>query len=69
MKILVTGSSGKVGSEVVKEIYKRGAAVRALVHKEGKGTDLPEEVESSSATCSTRCRCGTRSTGWRNSTS
>lgn len=45
MKILVTGSSGKVGSEVVKELHKRGAAVRALVHKEGKGTDLPREVE------------------------
>jgi uncharacterized protein YbjT (DUF2867 family) len=45
MKILVTGSSGKVGSEVVKELHKRGATVRALVHKKGKGTDLPEEVE------------------------
>lgn len=33
MKILVTGSTGKVGSQVVKELRKRGASVRALVRK------------------------------------
>lgn len=45
MKILVTGSTGTVGSEVVKELHKRNAAVRALVRSEGKGSDLPADVE------------------------
>ncbi|KKO20932.1 MAG: NmrA family NAD(P)-binding protein [Candidatus Brocadia sp.] len=45
MKILVTGSTGTVGSEVVKELHKRNAAVRALVHSGGKGGDLPTDVE------------------------
>ena len=43
MKILVTGSTGKVGSEVVKELRKRGAAVRALVRK--KDASSPEGVD------------------------
>ncbi|NUO09659.1 MAG: NmrA family NAD(P)-binding protein [Candidatus Brocadia sp.] len=45
MKILVTGSTGTVGSEVVKELRKRNATVRAFVRSEGKGSDLPAEVE------------------------
>ncbi|MDF0642620.1 MAG: NmrA family NAD(P)-binding protein [Nitrospira sp.] len=45
MKILVTGSTGTVGSEVVKELRKRNAAVRALVRSGGKGGSLPADVE------------------------
>lgn len=45
MKILVTGSTGTVGSEVIKELLKCNAAVRALVRSEGKGSDLPADVE------------------------
>jgi uncharacterized protein YbjT (DUF2867 family) len=44
MKILVTGGTGRVGSEVVKELRKRGATVRALVRKMG-ATKFPEGVE------------------------
>ena len=33
MKVLVTGSTGKVGSEVVKQLRSRGAEVRVLVRK------------------------------------
>jgi len=45
MKILVTGSTGKVGSEVVKELRKRHAAVRALVRKKEASTPSPAGVE------------------------
>lgn len=38
MKILVTGSTGKVGSVVLKELVKRGAQVRVLVRKEPSGS-------------------------------
>jgi uncharacterized protein YbjT (DUF2867 family) len=43
MKVLVTGGTGHVGSEVVKELKKRGADVRVLVRK--KGASLPDGVE------------------------
>jgi uncharacterized protein YbjT (DUF2867 family) len=43
MKILVTGGTGRIGSEVLRELKKRGADVRALVRK--KGTSLPDGVE------------------------
>lgn len=44
MKILVTGGTGTVGSEVIRELVKRdGVAVRALVRKEG--APLPKGVE------------------------
>jgi len=43
MKILVTGGTGHVGSEVVKEIRKRKADVRILVRKQE--TPAPEGVE------------------------
>jgi uncharacterized protein YbjT (DUF2867 family) len=44
MKILVTGGTGHVGSEVVKQLKKRGADIRVLVRKEG--TPLPQGVEA-----------------------
>ena len=34
MKILVTGGTGRVGSEVVKELLKRDADIRLLVRKD-----------------------------------
>ena len=43
MKILVTGATGTVGSEVVKELQKRGAALRVLVRNQSK--PLPSDVE------------------------
>jgi uncharacterized protein YbjT (DUF2867 family) len=44
MKILVTGGTGHVGSEVVKQLKARGAEVRVLVRKEG--TSLPDDIEA-----------------------
>lgn len=43
MTILVTGSTGKVGTEVLKELVKRNATVRALVRK--LDAQLPSGVE------------------------
>jgi uncharacterized protein YbjT (DUF2867 family) len=45
MKILVTGGTGKVGSEVIKELIKRNASVRALVRKQETSTKMPKGVE------------------------
>jgi uncharacterized protein YbjT (DUF2867 family) len=45
MKILVTGGTGKVGSEVIKFLLKRNASVRALVRKQEASTKMPEGVE------------------------
>ena len=45
MKILVTGGTGKVGSEVIKELLKRNASVRALVRKQEASTTMPEGIE------------------------
>jgi uncharacterized protein YbjT (DUF2867 family) len=44
MKILVTGGTGRVGSEVVKQLKKRDVDIRVLVRKEG--TPLPQGVEA-----------------------
>lgn len=44
MKILVTGGTGKVGANVLKQLQQAGAEVRALVRK--KGASLPEGVEA-----------------------
>jgi uncharacterized protein YbjT (DUF2867 family) len=43
MKILVTGGTGKVGAEVVKELQKRDADIRLLIRKEG--APAPKGVE------------------------
>ncbi len=45
MKILVTGSTGNVGSAVVKELFKRKAKVRALVRQKDGRTPPVEGVE------------------------
>jgi uncharacterized protein YbjT (DUF2867 family) len=45
MKILVTGGTGKVGSEVIKLLVKRNVSVRALVRKQEASTKMPEGVE------------------------
>jgi uncharacterized protein YbjT (DUF2867 family) len=45
MKILVTGGTGKVGSEVIKKLVKRNASVRALVRKQEASTTMPEGIE------------------------
>jgi len=44
MKVLVTGSTGNVGREVVKNLQKRGAEVRALVRRP-ESTTFPLGVE------------------------
>ena len=43
MKILVTGGTGHVGSEVVKELQKRKANIRLLVRKEDTATPVGVE--------------------------
>src|ERR1700688_900241 len=45
MRILVTGGTGKVGAEVIKELVKRKANVRALVRKQEASTKMPEGVD------------------------
>src|SRR5450432_4329324 len=45
MRILVTGGTGKVGSEVIKALIKRNVSVRALVRKQEASTTMPEGVE------------------------
>ncbi len=44
MKVLVTGSTGTVGSEVLKELRKRDAAVRILVRKKDENKSSPERA-------------------------
>ena len=45
MKILVIGGAGNVGSQVVKELGKRHATVRALVRSTDRLASVPEGVE------------------------
>jgi uncharacterized protein YbjT (DUF2867 family) len=44
MKILVTGGTGTVGSQVVKELVARGASVSVLTRDAGKAAGLPAGV-------------------------
>jgi uncharacterized protein YbjT (DUF2867 family) len=44
MKVLVTGATGTVGTEVVKNLHKRGVSVRALARKPESAT-VPSGVE------------------------
>ncbi|KAA6465401.1 NAD-dependent epimerase/dehydratase family protein [Acidobacteria bacterium AB60] len=44
MKILVTGATGNIGGEVVKNLHNRGAQVRALIRKP-ESVKLPAGVE------------------------
>ena len=45
MKVLVTGATGRVGSEVVEALLQRGANVRALTRKRPKPRAFPDAVE------------------------
>jgi uncharacterized protein YbjT (DUF2867 family) len=45
MKVLVTGATGRTGSEVVKALLQRGADVRALTRKQPKPGTFPSAVE------------------------
>ena len=45
MKVLVIGATGRVGTEVVKALLQRGAAVRALTRKQPKPGAFPDAVE------------------------
>jgi uncharacterized protein YbjT (DUF2867 family) len=45
MKVLVIGATGRVGSEVVKALLRRGAGVRALTRKQRKPGAFPDAVE------------------------
>src|SRR6201984_346909 len=45
MKVLVTGATGTVGSEVVKALLQRGADVRALTRKQPRPGTFPGAVE------------------------
>jgi uncharacterized protein YbjT (DUF2867 family) len=45
MKVLVTGATGRVGSEVVKSLLQRGVDVRALTRKQPKPGTFPSAVE------------------------
>ena len=44
MKVLVTGSTGTVGSEVLKELRKRDAAIRILVRKQDESKPSPQRA-------------------------
>lgn len=46
MKILAIGGTGNVGSQVVAELRRRGASVRALVRKPEAAAQLPAGVEA-----------------------
>ena len=48
MKVLVTGATGTVGSEVVKALLQRGAEVRALTRKQLTPGTFPGAVEIAS---------------------
>ena len=45
MKVLVTGSTGKVGSQVMRELRKRDVTVRALVRKKESSAPVQDGVE------------------------
>jgi uncharacterized protein YbjT (DUF2867 family) len=45
MKVLVTGATGRTGSEVVKALLQRGVDVRALTRKQPKTGTFPGAVE------------------------
>jgi uncharacterized protein YbjT (DUF2867 family) len=45
MKVLVTGATGTVGSELIKALLQRGAGVRAFTRKQPKPGTFPGAVE------------------------
>ena len=62
MTILVTGATGRVGSQVVKQLLKRGANVRVLVRDPSKA-DFPAGVQVVRVTSSILTHCVPRSPG------
>ena len=67
MKILVTGATGTVGSEVVKALLQRGAEVRALTRKRPEPVKLSDAVEMTWGDLSDRSRSRKRWLAWINS--
>lgn len=45
MKVLAIGGTGSVGSQVIQQLVKRGADVRALVRNKESASKLPKNVE------------------------
>jgi nucleoside-diphosphate-sugar epimerase len=60
MTILVTGATGTVGSQVVDQLVKRGADVRALVRDPAKAS-FPADVAVVQGACWTSTHCAARS--------
>ena len=56
MKIAVAGASGRAGSEITKELSRRGHAVTAIARNPEKIAALPN-VTPTSGTCSTSRPC------------
>ncbi len=63
MTILVTGATGTVGRQVVEQLVKRGADVRALVRDPAKAQFPGGRRRSCRATCSMSTRCAAPSQG------
>ena len=73
MKIFMTGATGFMGGELLKELHARGHEMTALVRDPKKATDFPANVnwpqERSRISTSYRklCRATMRLSTWRRS--
>lgn len=59
MTILVTGSTGRIGAQVVDQLARSGRVIRALSRSPGKSS-FPPGVLALKATCWTPMRCEQR---------